>query len=294
MLTAMVTPFKDDGEVDYDQAQRLARALIDGGNEGLVITGTTGEAPTLTTEEKLGLYRAVKQAIGSDGQILAGTSSYNTKESVELSREAQEAGVDGLLLVVPYYNRPNQEGIYRHFEAIANAVDVPCMLYNIPGRTGRLMETETLVRASHIANVVGVKDAAGNLDASATLISQAAPGFKIWSGDDSSTLPILAVGGYGIVSVVGHLVGAQIQRMIRAFVEGRVDEAAALHRALLPLVNAMFVTTNPIPLKYALNKVGFPVGEPRLPLVPADAKSAAAIDAELARATIDLPVAVAA
>jgi 4-hydroxy-tetrahydrodipicolinate synthase len=287
----MVTPFKDDGEVDYDQAQHLARALIDGGNDGLVITGTTGEAPTLTTEEKLGLYRAVKQAVGDSGKVLAGTSSYNTKESVELSLEAQDCGVDGFLLVVPYYNRPNQEGIYRHFEAIANAVDLPCILYNIPSRTGRLMETETLVRASQIPNVVGVKDAAGNLDATATLVSKAAPGFKIWSGDDSYTLPLLSIGGYGVISTCANIVPRQMKEMIETFVAGRIEDASARHRGLLPMMSAlMTIGPNPIPIKHAMNKVGFPVGGVRLPLFDLDDAESRKLMAEVTCQSIDLPV----
>lgn len=292
LLTAMVTPFKDDGEVDYDQAQRLARALIDGGNDGLVITGTTGEAPTLTTEEKLGLYRAVKQAIGNDGHILAGTSSYNTKESVELSREAQECGVDGFLLVVPYYNRPTQEGIYRHFEAICNAVDLPCILYNIPSRTGRLMETETLVRSAQIANVVGVKDAAGNLDATATLISQAGPDFYVWSGDDSYTLPLLSIGGYGLISTCANFIPRQFRELIDLFVAGNHDEASRRHRELLPTILAVMSTVgpNPIPVKHAMNKSGFHVGGVRLPLYDLNEAESQKLMAAVARVAVELPV----
>jgi 4-hydroxy-tetrahydrodipicolinate synthase len=292
VLTAMVTPFDARGEVDYAQARQLARALLDSGSDGLVLAGTTGESPTLTHDEKLRLFGEVRDAVGGRGALVAGTCNYNTRESIELSREAARIGMDGILGTVPYYNKPPQEGLYQHFRAIAAAVPLPMILYNVPSRTVTNMLPDTTIRLSEIDSIIGIKEASGNFEGIAKIVQQARPGFRVWSGDDSSTLPILAVGGYGVVSVVGHLVGAQIQRMIRAFVDGRVDEAAALHRTLLPLVNAMFVTTNPIPLKYALNKVGFPVGEPRLPLVPADAKSAAVIDAELARATIDLPVAV--
>ncbi len=290
VLTAMVTPFDGRGEVDYPQARRLARALLDSGSEGLVLAGTTGESPTLTHDEKLRLFQEVREEVGGRAPIIAGTCNYSTRESIELSREAARIGVDGILGTVPYYNKPPQEGLYHHFKAIAEAVPLPMILYNVPSRTVTNMLPDTTVRLSQVDNIVGIKEASGNFEAVAKIIEQSRPGFRVWSGDDSATLPILALGGYGIVSVASHLVGRQIQRMIQAFVAGRVDEAAALHRALLPLFNALFVTTNPIPLKYALNQVGFTVGTPRLPLVPCDAKSAAVIDAELARATIDLPV----
>jgi 4-hydroxy-tetrahydrodipicolinate synthase len=290
MLTAMVTPFDARGAVDYAQARRLARALLDSGSDGVVVAGTTGESPTLTHDEKLTLFAEVKAEVGTRGTVVAGTCNYNTRESIELSREAARAGVDGLLGTVPYYNKPPQEGLYQHFTAIAEAVPLPIILYNVPSRTVTNMLPETTVRLSRIENIVGIKEASGNFEGIARIIQESRPGFRVWSGDDSATLPILSLGGYGIVSVASHLVGAQIQRMIRAHVAGRVDEAATLHRRLLPLFNSLFVTTNPIPLKYALNTLGFAVGEPRLPLVPCDAKSAATVDAELARATVDLPI----
>ena len=294
VLTAMITPFDAQGEVDYTQARRLAQALLDSGNDGLVLAGTTGESPTLTHQEKLRLFGEVRDAVGSRGTLFAGTCNNNTRDSIELSIEAARVGVDGILGTVPYYNKPPQEGLYQHFKAIADAVPLPLMLYNVPTRTATNMLPETTIRLSEIGNIIGIKEASGNFEAIAQIIDQSRPGFKVWSGDDSATLPILSVGGYGIVSVAGHLVGAQIQRMVQAFVAGRVDEASALHRTLLPFFNSLFVTTNPIPVKYALNKVGFSVGVPRLPLVPCDAKSAAIVDAELARVTVDLPVGVAA
>ena len=290
VLTAMVTPFDEQGRVDYERAKQLALALLDSGTDGLVLSGTTGESPTLTNEEKLRLYEEVRSAIGNRGQIVAGTCNYNTAESIELSREAARVGVDGILGTVPYYNKPPQEGLYQHFRTIAEAVDLPMILYNVPSRTVTNMSAETTIRLSEIENIVGIKDAGGNLDVTAKIIEESAPGFKLWSGDDSSTLPILAVGGYGIVSVASHLIGRQIQAMIQHFLDGRHTEAAEIHRRTLPLVHSLFVTTNPIPLKYALNRVGFAVGAPRLPLVEPDAKTAEVIDAALGRATIDLPV----
>jgi len=290
VLTAMITPFDAQGAVDYRRAQELAEALVASGTDGLVLSGTTGESPTLTTEEKLRLFREIRSAIGTRATIVAGTCNYNTHESIELSLEAKEAGVDGILGTVPYYNKPPQHGLYAHFKAIAEAVDLPIILYNVPSRTATNMSAETTIRLSQISNIVGIKDAGGDLQVTAQIVEESAPGFKVWSGDDVMTLPILSVGGYGIVSVASHLVGKQIQEMIGHFVAGRVGEAAASHRRLRPFFNALFVTTNPIPLKYALRKVGFDVGTPRLPLVEPDDKSAAAIDAALASAQIDLPV----
>lgn len=290
VLTAMVTPFDEAGRVDYERAKQLALALIDSGTDGLVLSGTTGESPTLTAEEKLRLFEEVRSAIGNRATIVAGTANYNTAESIELSREAARVGVDGILGTVPYYNKPPQDGLYAHFKAIAEAVGMPVILYNVPSRTVTNMLPETTIRLSQIDNIVGVKEASGNFDAVATIIEESRPGFKVWSGDDIATLPILALGGYGIVSVASHLVGRQIQEMIRLHLEGRPAEAAAIHRRLRPFFNSLFVTTNPIPLKYALDRIGFPVGRPRLPLVEPDEKSAAVIDAGLARATIDLPI----
>jgi 4-hydroxy-tetrahydrodipicolinate synthase len=293
LLTAMVTPFTDTDEVDYAQAQRLARALLDSGSDGVIVSGTTGEAPTLTHEEKLSLFRAVKEAVGSDGAVVAGTSTYNTRESVETSREAEAIGVDGLLLTVPYYNKPTQEGIYRHFEAIAAAVDIPCILYNIPGRTSVNMLPETIIRASAIPNIVGVKEASGILENMARIVEEAGPDFRVWSGDDGVTLPLLAVGGYGVICTCSNIIGRQMRGLIDAFVAGRTAEAAAAHRRLLPVMNAlMTIATNPIPIKHAMNKSGFNVGGLRLPLWDLDEAQSAKLMAEVSKHQIDLPVTV--
>jgi 4-hydroxy-tetrahydrodipicolinate synthase len=293
LLTAMVTPFTSAGEVHYAQAQRLARALLASGSDGVVVAGTTGETPTLSAREKLDLFRAVKEAVGSDGHVLAGTSTYNTAESIEMSREAEEVGIDGLLLTVPYYSKPTQEGIYRHFEAIAAAVDLPCVLYNIPGRTGVNMLPETIIRAAAIANIVGVKEASGSLDAVSKIVEEAGPEFRVWSGDDQVTLPLLAVGGYGVICVCSHLVGRQMKGMIEAHLAGRNAEAAATHRRLLPMMTAlMTVASNPIPIKHALNKVGFEVGGVRLPLYDLDEAASQRLMAEVRKQPIDLPVSV--
>lgn len=292
LLTAMVTPFDSESQVDYEQAKRLARALLDSGSDGVVVSGTTGEAPTLTTEEKLRLFAEVKAAVGELGTVIAGTGNYSTLESIILSRDAEQAGVDALLLVVPYYNNPPQEGIYQHFKAIAEHTDLPCILYNVPSRTVRNMDAATTIRLSQVENIVGVKEASANYEQITKIIDGSRPGFRVWSGNDADTLPILAMGGYGIVSVAAHLVGVQIKEMIDLFLARRTAEAAAIHRRLLPLVNSLFLMANPIPVKYALSRVGFPAGKPRLPLIEPDERTAAAIDAELARHRIDLPVGV--
>ena len=290
LITAMVTPFDEEGRVDYEQAKRLAKALLDSGSDGVILSGTTGESPTLSTEEKLRLFSEVKAAIGDRGAILAGTGSYNTAESIELSKEAEQTGVDGLLLVVPYYNKPPQEGLYQHFKAISSSVNLPCMLYNVTSRTSLNMTDETTIRLSEIDNIVGIKEAGSDLDQISRIIDGAKPGFLLWSGNDNETFPIMAVGGYGVVSVVSHLVGSQIRHMMGLLMDGDVEGAAAEHRRLLPLFKAMFVVSNPIPLKYSLNQMGFNVGNPRLPMVPLDANSAAKLDKVLQRYEMDLPV----
>ena len=290
LLTAMVTPFDEQGHVDYEQAKRLANALLDSGNDGVLVSGTTGESPTLSTEEKLRLFAEVKESVGDRGAVIAGTGNYNTAESIELSVEAERQGVDGLLLVVPYYNKPPQEGLYRHFEAIAASVHIPCILYNVTSRTSLNMTHDTTLRLSHVDNIVGVKEAGSDLDQIARIIDGAPDGFRVWSGNDNETFFIMSMGGYGVVSVASHLVASQIKHMMGLLLEGDVERAGAEHRRLLPLSKVLFIVSNPIPVKYALNEVGFNVGQPRLPLVPPDDKSAAQIDEVLERYEIDLPV----
>ena len=290
VLTAMVTPFTPDGGVDYAQAKRLAIALLDSGSDGVVVTGTTGEAPTLTMPEKIRLWSEVKDAVGARGSVVAGAGDNCTADSIEFSIDAARTGVDALLLTVPYYNKPTQEGMYRHFAAIAAAVDLPCIPYNVPGRTGVNMSAETQVRLSRIGNVVGVKEASGDMAQIARIIEDAAPGFRIWSGNDEDTFAIVALGGYGVIGVATHIVGRQIGEMITHQLAGRTSDAAAIHRRLLPLVDALFCVTNPIPIKYALNQLGFEAGPFRLPLCEPDEASAARIAGELRRHKIDLPL----
>ncbi|MDO8612525.1 MAG: 4-hydroxy-tetrahydrodipicolinate synthase [Dehalococcoidia bacterium] len=293
LLTAMVTPFDREGQLDYAQAQRLASALLDSGSDGLVVGGTTGEAPTLSHDEKLRLFAAVKEAVGGRGAVLAGTGTNDTAASIQLSQEAERAGVDGLLLTAPYYNKPTQEGLYRHFEAIARATRLPCVLYNIPSRTGVNMTADTTLRLSRVPNIVGVKEASGDLAQIAAIIDDAGEEFRVWSGDDAMTLPVLALGGYGVIAVVSHLTGAQVHRMIDDYLAGRTAEAARAHRRLLPLMQVlMTAASNPSPVKYALNQIGFSVGAPRLPLVEPEGEAAERIMAEVRRHHVDLAVTV--
>jgi len=291
LLTAMVTPFDGEGEVDYEQAKRLALALLDSGSDGLVVSGTTGERSTLTDEEQLKLFAAVKEAVGGRGTVMAGTGGNCTRESLEMTREAERVGVDAVLLVVPYYNKPTQEGLFQHFKAIAQTTSLPCILYNVPSRTVTNLAADTVIRLSQVDNIVGIKEASANLEQIARIIDGAHGDFSVYSGNDSDTLPILALGGYGVISVASHLVGAQIKEMINKFFAGKMGEAATIHRRLLPLVNALFVLSNPIPIKHALNYVGCQVGKPRLPLTEPDEKSAALIEAALNNYQIDLPLA---
>ena len=294
LITAMITPFDDQGKVDYAQAKRLANALLDSGSDGLVISGTTGESPSLTTEEKIRLFAEVKEAIGDRGAVVAGTGNYNTAESIELSKEAEKAGADGLLLTVPYYNKPPQEGMYQHFKAIAESVSLPCMLYNVPSRTSINMTHETTLRLSQVDNIIGVKEASSDLNQIERIIDGAPEGFRVWSGNDDETFLIMSMGGYGVVSVVSHLVGSQIKQMMGLLLEGDIEKAAAEHHRLMPIFKMMFTMSNPIPVKYSVNQAGFNAGNPRLPLVVPDEATAARIDEVVARYEIDLPVGTAA
>ena len=290
LITAMVTPFDENGEVDYAQAKRLATALLDSGSDGLVITGTTGEGPTLTAEEKIRLYAEVKEAIGYRGAVIAGTTDNDTAKSIELSTEAASVGADALLLTVPAYNKPPQEGLYQHFKAIAESTELPCVLYNVTSRTSLNMTDETTLRLSKIDNIVGIKEAGSDLNQITRIIDGAGDDFRVWSGNDDETFSIMATGGYGVVSVLSHLVGKQIKQMMGYLLEGDVEKAAAEHRRLLPLFKVMFTVSNPIPLKYSLNHLGFNVGPMRLPLVPPDEKSAENIRNVLSNYEIDLPI----
>jgi 4-hydroxy-tetrahydrodipicolinate synthase len=269
VITAMATPFAPDGSLDLPGAEALADHLVSNGSDGLVIAGSTGESPTLTFDEKRDLFRAVVQAVGARADVIAGTGTYDTAESIHLSKMAAEQGVTGLLVVTPYYSRPPQSGLLAHFRAVATATDLPVVLYDIPLRTARKIEHETLLELAKVPNIVGVKDAASDIAGTAKLAADKPDDFIIWSGNDSETLPIMAVGGYGVISVASHLAGARIGEMIAAYCKGDAEGAAAANRELQPLFDVLFITSNPIPLKAALEMTGRRVGEPRLPLVPA-------------------------
>jgi 4-hydroxy-tetrahydrodipicolinate synthase len=286
----MVTPFNEKGEVDYEQAKKLSLALLDSGSDGVVVAATTGEAPTLTWEEELHLFKEVKSVVGDRGSVVAYTGSNSTAEAMEATGGAEEIGVDACLSVVPYYNRPNQEGIYQHFKAIAESTSLPIIMYNIPSRVVVNMEPETMARLSQIDNIIGVKEAIGNMEHVAKTISSVRENFLIWSGNDNDTFHIMTLGGYGVIAVTTHLVGKQYKEMMNLILAGRTFEAAAIHRNLVPLVNAMFSAPNPGPLKYALNHIGFRVGKPRLPLLEPDEKAAASIKEALKSYQIDLKV----
>jgi 4-hydroxy-tetrahydrodipicolinate synthase len=271
VITAMVTPFTAEGEVDYAVAERLAAYLAAHGSDALVICGTTGESPTLSWEEEYQLFQVVQKAVAGKAKVIAGTGSNSTAEAIAATEKAARLKLDGAMLVVPYYNRPPQEGLYQHFRAIAqSAPNLPLILYNIPGRTGQNMLPETVARLSELPNIVGVKEASGSLDQASQIRQLTPPEFALYSGDDSLTLPIMAIGGTGVVSVASHLIGDALQTMVQAFVNGQVQAATALHLKFLSLFKALFVTTNPIPVKLALELQGWQVGGPRLPLVEAD------------------------
>jgi 4-hydroxy-tetrahydrodipicolinate synthase len=269
LLTAMVTPFRDDLSIDLDGAARLAQHLVETGSDGIVVTGTTGEVPTLTFEEKIELYRVVKQTVQGTAAVIAGTGNYSTEESIHVTRAAERVGLDGVMAVVPYYNNPPQEGLYRHFKAIAESTALPLIVYNVPSRTVRNLEAATAVRLAEIPNIVAIKEASGKLDQVTEIIAGSPDDLLVYSGDDPLTLPIMAVGGYGVISVVSHVAGPQIKSMIEAFVSGDVTGAASLHCQLSPLFKALFVTTNPIPVKAALAMCGLPAGGLRPPLLEA-------------------------
>lgn len=267
VITAMVTPFHEDGSVNYAVAEKLAAHLVSTGSDAVVVCGTTGESPTLTWDEEYELFQVVQKAVSGKAKVIAGTGSNCTQEAIDATQKATKLGLDGTLQVVPYYNKPPQEGLYRHFQAIAQACpDLPIMLYNIPGRTGQNLLPETVARLAEIENIVGIKEASGNLDQVSQVRRLTPSEFSIYSGDDSLTLPMLAVGSSGVVSVASHLVGTQLQQMIQAFEAGQIQVATDIHIRLLGLFKALFVTTNPIPLKVALNLLGWNVGSTRLPL----------------------------
>lgn len=266
VLTAMVTPFGADGELDLRQAERLAHYLVANGNDGIVVAGTTGESPTLSHEEKLELLRAVRSAV-PDAPIVMGTGTNDTAASIHLSQEALRLGADAVMAVVPYYNKPPQKSLYAHFKAIADAIDGPLVMYNVPTRTIANLAPETSIRLSEVSNIVALKEASTDLSQGAAVAAGVAPGFRVYSGEDSITLPMLAVGFHGVVSVAGHFAGTGIRAMVDAYIEGQVGEATRLNALLQPIFKQLFCTVSPVPTKALFRRLGFDVGNTRLPLV---------------------------
>ena len=268
VLTAMVTPFNSDFSVNYSEAANLAKYLVNNGSDGVVVAGSTGEAATLTKEEKLTLFKVVMEAVGDKATVIAGTGSNDTRASIELTKEAEKIGVHGAMLVGPYYNKPPQEGYYQHFKAIADSTALPLIVYNVPGRTASNILPTTIARLAEIANIVAVKEASGSLDQVSEIIRTTPKEFLVYSGDDGLTLPLLSVGGCGVISVAAHVVGKRMKEMITAFFAGDRNKAELIHRELIPFFKVIFVTTNPIPIKKAVNMLGIDAGPVRLPLVP--------------------------
>lgn len=272
LVTAMVTPFNNLLEIDYEKTSQLIEHLINTGTDSLLISGTTGEPASLSIEEKVQFYKFVVEQTRGRCKVIAGTGSNDTNSTIQLTKKAQQVGVDGILLVAPYYNKPSQEGMYQHFKTIATNTDLPIIIYNIPGRTAVNISTETLIRLSHIKNIVGLKEASGDFLKVTSLLEKAPSNFKVYSGDDHLTLPILSVGGYGVISVSSHIIGPEMKSMMTAYLDGNVKVAAEMHRKLLPIFEGLFISTNPAPVKYALAKQGMDVGSVKLPLVPLNNK----------------------
>ena len=273
VITAMVTPFKEDGSVNYDVAEKLAAHLAENGTDTFVVCGTTGESPSMTWDEEYQLFKCVLQAVSGKAKVIAGCGSNSTKEAIGATQEAAKMGVHGSLQVVPYYNKPPQAGLYRHFQAIAEAVpELPLLLYNVPGRTGQNLQPQTVARLAEIENIIGIKESTGNIDQASQMRRLTPSEFQIYSGDDYMTLPLLSVGAKGIVSVASHLVGLQLQQMIQAFEAGKIEAARDIHLKLFPLFKVLFATANPIPVKAALNLQGWDVGSTRLPLYESESE----------------------
>jgi 4-hydroxy-tetrahydrodipicolinate synthase len=266
--TAMVTPFDCKGHIDFPKTAQLIHYLIANGTESLVVSGTTGESPTLSKEEKIALFEHVVKVVDKRVPVIAGTGNYNTYESIELTKKAEQIGVDAIMLVAPYYNKPNQEGLYQHFKVIAECTTLPILLYNIPGRSAINIEPETIIRLSKISNIIAVKEASGNLNNMTKIIANTSDDFELYSGDDAVTLPVLAIGGAGVISVASHVIGNEMQEMVTKFLKGDINGASKLHQQLLPIMEGLFTAPNPVPVKTALQLKGLDVGTVRLPLVP--------------------------
>ena len=257
LITAMVTPFKDNGDVDFDRAKEFALELVRTGSDGLLIGGTTGESPSMSEDEKLKLFKSVKDAVKDTANVIAGTTDNNTIASIDLSKKAERLGVDAILLTVPAYNKPTQEGLYRHFKKISESVSIPGILYNVPSRTSLNMDADTTLRLANIDNIVGVKEASSDPDQITNIISEAPEDFKVWSGNDNETFSIMSTGGHGVVSVASNIIGSQVKKMMGYILDGQTELAANEHKRLLLFFTSIFWVTNPIPIRYALNRSGF-------------------------------------
>jgi 4-hydroxy-tetrahydrodipicolinate synthase len=277
VITAMVSPFKPDGSMDYKRAADLANYLAENGSDGVVVHGTTGESPTLTHEEEYELYRVVKKTVGGKIKVIAGTGSNSTATSIKSTKEAEKIGVDGIMIVVPYYNKPSQEGMYQHFRAVAQSTGLPIIIYNIQGRTGVNMTTDTVARLAEIKNIAGIKEASGIMDQVSEIRRKTPKEFLIYSGDDDKTIEIMKRGGCGVISVASHIAGKEIKKMCEAYRSGRIDEAEKINAKLAPLFKVLFITSNPTPVKAALAMIGQPVGGLRLPLIEANESEKAQI-----------------
>ncbi|MBN6887220.1 4-hydroxy-tetrahydrodipicolinate synthase [Cytobacillus horneckiae] len=266
--TAMVTPFDINGHIDFAKTTQVINHLIENGTDSLVVAGTTGESPTLTKEEKIALFRHVVKVADKRVPVIAGTGSNNTYASIELTKKAEEIGVDAIMLVTPYYNKPNQTGLYQHFKAIAESTSLPVMLYNIPGRSAVNIAPETIIELSKVENIVAVKEASGDLNAMTKIIAETDDQFMLYSGDDGIALPVMAIGGVGVVSVASHIIGNEIQEMIQSYLNGNYQAAAIKHQEILPVMEGLFAAPSPGPVKTALQLKGLDVGSVRLPMVP--------------------------
>jgi 4-hydroxy-tetrahydrodipicolinate synthase len=286
VVTAMVTPFTDDLSLDVERAQELAAWLVDHGSDGLVVTGSTGESATLTDDEKITMWRAVAEAVGDRATVIAGTGTYDTAHSMHLSEEAEKAGADGLLIVTPYYNKPPQRGLVEHFTRVAETTGLPNIVYNIPGRTGTRIAHETLLRLAEVDGIVAVKDSTGDFEALARLVAEVQDGFEVYTGDDWATFGSVCLGAFGVISVAAHVAGERMGQMIALIEAGDLASARKINSELLPVYDALFITSNPIPLKRAMALIGQPVGPPRLPLVEANEDETARIEVALKESAV--------
>lgn len=278
IATAMVTPFQESGKIDFEAVEQIIEHLLSTGTDSIVVCGTTGESPTLTEAEKLALIDFTVKQVAGRAPVIAGTGSNNTAQTIEFTKKVENLGVDGAMIVAPYYNKPNQRGLYEHFQSVAKETHLPIVVYNVPGRTSSNISAKTTIELSKIPNVQVVKEASGSLDQMTEILADAPSDFRVYSGDDGLTLPLLAIGGHGVISVAAHIVGSEMKEMIQAFEEGNHARAEKIHQALLPLIKELFKNPNPVPVKYGMSKVGFQIENVRLPLVPLTDEEKASFD----------------